>query len=91
MLRVVCAAPAMDKSTAGVEPAGGAEKATAAKLDAFERKASGATGGTRGSEQGREAIARQSHMSQLCTPLSKKIKSHPNIELHYYIWLDGRL
>jgi hypothetical protein len=61
VLPVVCAAPAMAKSTGGVEPAGGAEKATAAKLDAFERKTSGATRGTRGSEQEREATARQGH------------------------------
>ena len=56
---VVGTVPAMTKSTTGVEPVGRAEKATAAKLDAFERGASGATRGRRDREQGPEATTRK--------------------------------
>ena len=54
------AAPAMAKGSASVEPAGGADEATAAKLEVFEPKASGNLmeqgEGVAGSRHGREQV-----------------------------------
>ena len=56
------AIPAMAKGTASVEPAGGAEKAAAAKPEAFEPETSGNLvqqgAGAVGSRHGREQVRR---------------------------------
>ena len=76
---VVCIAPAMANSTAGVEPAGRAEKGTAAKLDAFERKGSGATG-TRAAVSRRERPPQGKAMHRVETPLRGGEKEFDGLE-----------